>query len=590
MNLQDFSVVNTKVKKIKNDLNLTTSADAFYFIAINNVIELQDDEIMDSITDNSFLTNQGIAKGHDRGIDAIYIDDEKETPIVHLFNCKYTESFEKAKTSNFSSAEIDKIESYLNILINMDRETINNSNQILKEKTEEIWKLYDEKNPYIYIHLCSNNDKGLQEEERERFERIASRYSNIKVIEHTNKDYVEYLGESKRVFANAKFRANQKELFEKSDGDIRALIVNMTAIDLIRIITDDKEMRNKVDIEDYSEIKEKDILEDIFYDNVRIYKKGRNRINLSIKETAKSPEKDKFFYYNNGITITCKNFQYSKISQPVITLEEIQVVNGSQTLHALFDIAKENIDDLKGIEILCRIYELKNPLYSSHIAEYTNSQNPVTTRDIRSIDYIQQKLENEFMDMGYYYERKKNQYEDKPKNKRIDAEKVGQAMMAYYNNMPSEAKNDKRLIFGDKYENVFNNEINAEKVLLVFNLYTEIENKKRDIKKQISTDSTKYEEEAYILYSTYYILYILSRISAIKEISKKDEIIKYYDIALMLIKKAIRQEKKNNPSKYSNGDFFKSSRPKTYIDDYFRRIGEDITKERIEKLKMIEIV
>lgn len=70
----------------------------------------------------------------------------------------------------------------------------------------------------------------------------------------------------------------------------------------------------------------------------------------------------------------------------------------------------------------------------------------------------------------------------------------------------------------------------------------------------------------------------------------KENIIKFYDIALLLIQKAIKQEKKNNPSKYSNADFFKSTRAKSYIDDYFRRIGNDITEERINKLKMIEIL
>lgn len=109
-------------------------ADAFYFIAINQIIDLQDDEIMDSITDTSFLTSQGIAKGHDRGIDAIYIEDEKEIPIVHLFNCKYTEKFEIAKNSNYPSGEIDKIGDYFRILMNKDYETINCSNKALKEK------------------------------------------------------------------------------------------------------------------------------------------------------------------------------------------------------------------------------------------------------------------------------------------------------------------------------------------------------------------------------------------------------------------------------------------------------------------------
>lgn len=595
MNLQDFSVVNTKIKKIKNDLELNSSSDAFYFIAINQVVDLQDDEIIDSITDNSFLTNQGISKGHDRGIDAIYIDEDKNIPIVHLFNCKYTEKFETANSSNYPSGEIDKIGDYLRALMNKDYGTIYNSNQILKEKTEEIWKLFDETNPLFKIHLCSNYNKGLQEQEKERFTKMLSQYSNIEIIEHINSEYVSYISENKRTFANARFRASQKELFEKSDGDIRALIVNISAEELIRIITDDEQYRDTIDLEDYSEIQQKNILEDIFYDNVRVYKKSRSRINESIKQTAKSEEKNKFFYYNNGITITCKSFEYSKISQPVIKMEEIQVVNGSQTLHALFEIAKENIENIKNIEILCRIYELKNSLYSSHIAEYTNSQNPVTSRDIRSIDFIQQKLETEFYNMGYFYERKKNQYENKPKKRRIDAEKAGQALMAFYNNMPSEAKNDKRLIFGNKYENVFNVNINAEKVLLAYSIYEEIETKKLQVKKQITQNISEYEEKSYILFSSYYILYILSKIITVKSkeekfVVNKDNIMKFYDIALLLIQKAIKQEKRNNPNKYSNADFFKSTRPKAYIDDYFRRIGSEITEERIGRLKMIEIV
>lgn len=339
-------------------------------------------------------------------------------------------------------------------------------------------------------------------------------------------------------------------MFEKSDGDIRALIVNMSAEELIRIITDDEKYRETIDLEDFSELKNKNILEDIFYDNVRVYKKNRSRINDSIKQTAKSDEKNKFFYYNNGITITCKSFEYSKISQPVVKLEEIQVVNGSQTLHALFEIAKEKIEDIKDIEILCRIYELKNSLYSSHIAEYTNSQNPVTTRDIRSIDFIQQKLETEFQNIGYYYERKKNQYESMPKKRRIDAEKAGQALMAFYNNMPNEAKNDKKLIFASKYETIFNNNINAEKVLLAYNLYESIEEKKLQIKRQIMDNQSEYEEKSYILFASYYILYILSQIAHRKEkvdasfMQTKENLMKYYDLALLLLQKAMKQEKR----------------------------------------------
>ena len=593
LSLQDFSLVKTKVNRIKNDFSFEKSSDAFYVLAIGREADLQDDELIDTITDNSFLRSKGEPGGHDRGIDAIYIDYDKSNPIVHLFNCKYTEKFEASRDGNFPSNEIDKICGYFRAVMNKDTETLADSNTALNEKTEEIWTLFDEYNPEFYIHLCSNLSGKLQSDERKRLERELSHYSNISIFEHDIYDYVTSINGLNHIYVDAKFRANGKEMFEKSDGDIRALIVNIRADELVRMITDNKELRTNIDLEDYNILKQQEILEDIFYDNVRVYKKQKSRINKSIVETAKSTEKNKFFYYNNGITITCKSFEYSKIAQPVITLTELQIVNGSQTLHALFEVSKEDPNYLKEIEILCRIYELKNSLYSSHIAEYTNSQNPVTTRDIRSIDFIQQKLESEFLAMDYYYERKKNQYESQNNKRRIDSEKAGQAMMAFYNNMPKEARNDKSLMFGDKYETVFNEDINASKVLLAFNLYKEIENKRRAIRKEISLDQKAYEEKAFILYSTYYILYIIGVITQKLEkstnLSTNKLIDRYYEIAILLIEKAILQEKRNNPGKYSNADFFKSARPKTYIDDYFRRIGKDITKERINSLKMIEI-
>ena len=107
-----------------------------------------------------------------------------------------------------------------------------------------------------------------------------------------------------------------------------------------------------------------------------------------------------------------------------IELENIQIVNGSQTIHSLYEAFLKDASKFEYIELLCRIYETKNSALSTSIAEYTNSQNPVKSRDVRSIDYIQQKLEQELLVKGLYYERKKNQYDKKAKNLRLDAEKV----------------------------------------------------------------------------------------------------------------------------------------------------------------------
>ena len=55
MTLQDFSVVKSYLEKIKEDNELEKLSDAFYFMALEEILDISDDEIYESITDNSFL-------------------------------------------------------------------------------------------------------------------------------------------------------------------------------------------------------------------------------------------------------------------------------------------------------------------------------------------------------------------------------------------------------------------------------------------------------------------------------------------------------------------------------------------------------
>ena len=72
-----------------------------------------------------------------------------------------------------------------------------------------------------------------------------------------------------------KIKGIDRGYFEKSDGNIRALIVNVDARDLIRIVLDDEVVRNKADMNDseYEGIKSFQVLEDAFDNNVRTYLK-----------------------------------------------------------------------------------------------------------------------------------------------------------------------------------------------------------------------------------------------------------------------------------------------------------------------------
>lgn len=573
--LLDFSTINTHVKKIQNDLGKAPQ-DAFYFFVLGNILGLQEDEIEDSITDNHYLKkHKKHLGGHDRGVDAIYIDNSDIKPTVHFFNCKYTNDFEKT-SSNFPSSEIDKIVNFINALLSKDNELGKTINPVLLSKVEEIWEILQNVNPNFEIHLCANLYNGLIADEKVRFEREIGRHSNFVIHYHLIDEYVMLLTRQGKKVVNAKFKGIDKNNFEKSDGDIRALIVNVDARDLVRIVLDNEEIRNRADIDDYEQLKHFNILEDAFEDNVRVYLRQRSRVNRNIKNTILSDENHRFFYFNNGITITCDKFTYPKTQRsPLIELENLQVVNGSQTIHTLHEAFLANPSRLEDVDLLCRIYETKNGELSTKIAEYTNSQNPVISRDIRSIDYAQQKLESEFRARGLYYERKKNQHSSQHKDSRIDAEKLGQVLFAFYNKMPSEAKNKKRLIFAEKYEEIFNDSINADKALLPYRLFEKIEESKNTRKSEILDLPPKgFEEESFILFASYYILYIMGELAKQKSIDltfdNLSNIWLLYPKAVEIVKELIGSEKRlleGHKDTYSHATYFVSNKPKKYFEE-----------------------
>lgn len=497
----------------------------------------------------------------------MYIDTSDVKPIVHFFNCKYTSNHDRVN-NHFPSGEIDKIVTFLIALLNKDNNLKSTVNPVLGSKVEEVWDIFQKTNPDFVIHLCANFYKGLEISEKGRFEREVHRHSHFDIQYHLMPDLVQRLTKRGKRSVNAKLKGIDKNNFEKSDGDIRALIVNVDARDLIRVVLDSEEIRNKADIADYEELKNYSILEDAFEDNVRVYLRQRSRVNRNIKKTLLSDRNHRFFYFNNGITITCAKFEYPKTQRgPLIELENLQIVNGSQTIHALYDAFLEKSEQLEHVDLLCRIYETRNTELSSNIAEYTNSQNPVNSRDIRSIDYVQQKLEAEFLAKNLYYERKKNQFLGKPRQHRLDAEKVGQVLFAFYNKMPAEAKNKKKLIFAEKYEEIFNDEINADKVLTAYKLFEKIEVEKNARKSEILAPSfEEFEGESFILYASYYVLYILGELAQLHGIDLSPEnvtqIWSLYPAALDHIRQLSEQERQDLKGLYSHSVFFVSTKLK----------------------------
>lgn len=107
-------------------------------------------------------------------------------------------------------------------------------------------------------------------------------------------------------------------------------------------------------------------------------------------------EPEKFWFYNNGITILAEDYDTGERkddkSPETIILKNFSIINGAQTTSALgrflkearMDSNDEDIAKLKKVFVLVRILKVNDSEFRSRIAIYNNTQNPITTRDMAS--------------------------------------------------------------------------------------------------------------------------------------------------------------------------------------------------------------
>lgn len=562
-NLQKFSTLHQHVKAARARLALPAVPEAFPFVLLPLIVGLREDEVEGTITDNHFQKIRGKPSGHDRGTDAIHIETDGTDSTIHIFNLKYKADFDRTE-GFFPSSEIDKVVGFIRAVLHKDLALIGDANQVLIDKVREIWDEIENRRTTFVLHFVSNLTEGFAPDEDRRLQNILSAFNTVSYDCETQSTIAARLADKNRRRINGKFVGIDKNLFETSGGSVRALVVHADAVQILRLLCNDSGLRNDAQNTDLAALKATRLEGSAFDDNVRIYLKQKPKINKNIKATALSSENVNFFYFNNGLTMTCDRLTYPRETRaPVVELENVQVVNGGQTLHALFEAFQEDPTKLAPVEVLCRIYETRDRDLSSRIAERTNSQSPVNTRDIHSIDIEQINLEREFEALGLFYERKRAQFEDKSILKRVDAEKCGQCYLAFYEEMPLEAKNRKGMIFGSKYDVIFNSTTTAEKLLLPLRLFDAIEAERA---------KTATGKRAWLNYASYHILFAMKLLGARKEIDLTYQNLstfrKLYAAATSVVRKARNAERKRLTTRgedFADVLYFKNKKAKEDI-------------------------
>lgn len=529
-NLTSFSIIDQKVKKTREELGLNSSGLAFDRVALEVILKINEDEIEEAITDGPM----------DGEVDAIYIEDR----TVHIFTCKYTEKFEKTK-SNFPEGEIDQ---FIVTIQNLLAKNIRDStyNEAIRDKYLEMLILYEDGPLNFKFYVVSNKLKPV-EHAKKKLEDVLASFRFVEVFYYELEDLVTRLLDNKGEQIDGKIKFIDRQHFEKSNGSIKTIIGSVPACDLIELIKD-KDDPQKIN-------------ESVFEKNIRVYKPDHS-INKGIIDSALDENNYQFFYLNNGITILCDECEYTPNTRsPIVPIYNFQIINGGQTSHSLFEAFKQNREKIENIELLARICIAKrdHPI-SEMISETTNSQIPVGTRDLHSNDLIQRKLQLDFEQLGYYYERKPNQFIDKPIHLRLNNEILGQVYLAFHFDMPSEAKNSKRIVFAEKYEDIYNDKlITAKEFIKLFKIFRILQEKKAIIQQKKRNREFINEADSFVSRATFHLLNAIKYISQIEnlDLENPDHVNQAVDKSISILGDLVKETMVERGSVYTHDKFFK---------------------------------
>jgi len=235
----------------------------------------------------------------------------------------------------------------------------------------------------------------------------------------------------------------------------------------------------------------------LFHKNVR-NPLLQSQFNEEIEKTAiENPAY--FWYYNNGITAITALLPSIGRRAEAIELTGLQVINGAQTVYSIYHAYKEasaikrrQMDN----EILVTLRLLKSGgnKFDLDVTRYTNSQNPIQDRDFCANDDIQIKLQNSFYETKFWYEKRRGEFRDRPKDlvKIIPNYVFSDVYLAYHlqdpvsvlKNYEQRRKTGKDLNFishrdnkDGLYEKIFNEKTKFEDMLCAFYIFHAISKK-----------------------------------------------------------------------------------------------------------------
>ncbi len=433
---------------IKNDEQKARSA-VFVLLTLKTLLDLSEAEAFDCLTEG----------GNDFGVDAIHLSDVVDGEFTAtLVQAKYKQRLDGV--SNFDENGLIKAIQAVKYLFNPS--AIMTVNKRLEARVEEIRSLIREGNlPRVRFILCNNGlvwtDSAQQLIAHERFpDRVR--------FEHINHDILIGLMQATKPVQDT-LRLSGKAIVED--------------FNYIRV------MVGKVPVTEIAELLKRHG-DRLLERNIRRYLGlAGNRVNEGIRQTLNDPEqRPSFYFYNNGLTLTCKKFDYNALQGEdyQVRVEGLQIINGGQTcktIEATLAGLVGNQRDLDKAYVLVRLYQL--PAEGSELVRQityaTNSQNPVDLRDLRSNDPVQRQLEQSVGQLGFTYRRQRSDMAIKTAD--ITTATAAEAVLSVWRRRPHQAKFMSREHFGKLYPVIFNADLNGAQLVIATLIFRFAENRRK---------------------------------------------------------------------------------------------------------------
>lgn len=203
--LTSFSLLAQRISIYREANNLESRGEAFGWITLEAVLDLNPDEVVEAIVDD----------GMDGGIDAIHLTKHD----VHIFTYTYTESFDNA-ANNFPGNKLDTLVVTFQKIMSKTLGS-DDVNPALWEKIQAIWEMSGTQVPNYHFYVCSNKEHPASAAIK-RFQDSLTPYHLVSFTYLSLEELVTIIFDHRRRAVNGEQNLIDRSYFPKADGPLSA--------------------------------------------------------------------------------------------------------------------------------------------------------------------------------------------------------------------------------------------------------------------------------------------------------------------------------------------------------------------------------